>query len=31
MAQVWKVSAEVRPGDDVGDADANCGESLLYE
>jgi len=28
---VWKVSAEAGSGDDVGDADANCGEAFLHE
>jgi hypothetical protein len=30
-AWVWEVSAEARSGDDVGDADANCGEASLHE
>ena len=31
IARVWDVSAEAGSGDDVGDADANCGEAFLYE
>jgi hypothetical protein len=30
-ARAWEVSAEAGSGDDVDDADPNCGEAFLYE